>query len=122
LGCNWQQSENLLQLSTTATLLLNHLLKNYSNIVWQMPQLKSGLAPATLRWVLEWIEENLHLPLTIADLAAQAHLSEYHFAHMFRHSMQQTASIHFAAPFAKSASLDFTATYEPDRHCTGMRF
>jgi len=89
LGCNWQQSENLLQLSTTATLLLNHLLKNYSNIVWQMPQLKSGLAPATLRWVLEWIEENLHLPLTIADLAAQAHLSEYHFAHMFRHSMQQ---------------------------------
>ncbi|WP_111894103.1 AraC family transcriptional regulator [Acinetobacter sp. MB5] len=89
LNCDWQQSENLLQLSTTATLLLNHILRNYSNIVWNMPHVKGGLAPATLRLLLEWIEANLHLPLTISDLAAQAHLSDYHFAHMFRHSMQQ---------------------------------
>ena len=89
LNCDWKESENLLQLSTTATLLLNHVLRNYSNIVWNMPQVKGGLAPAQLRSLLAWIEAHLHLPLTISDLAAQTHLSDYHFAHMFRHSMQQ---------------------------------
>jgi len=37
--------------------------------------------------VLEFIEESLSQPLTLADLAAQAALSEYHFARMFRQSM-----------------------------------
>lgn len=89
LNCDWNNSANLVQLSTTATLLLNHILQNYSNILWKMPTIKGGLAPATLRSLLQWIDEHLHRPLTIADLAEQTHLSDYHFAHMFRHSMQQ---------------------------------
>ena len=39
-----------------------------------------------LRNVLAFIEENLGQPLTLAELAAQATLSEYHFARMFRQS------------------------------------
>ena len=45
-----------------------------------------GLSPFVLRNVLAFIEENLAQPLTLAELAAQAALSEYHFARMFRQS------------------------------------
>lgn len=38
--------------------------------------------------MLSYIEENLSAALTLADLATQASLSEYHFARMFRQSMQ----------------------------------
>ena len=47
-----------------------------------------GLAPHVLRNLLAWIEENLDRPLTLADLAQEAALSEYHFARMFRQSMK----------------------------------
>jgi AraC family transcriptional regulator len=43
---------------------------------------------ARLRNLLAWIEENLDQPLTLADLAQEAALSEYHFARMFRQSMK----------------------------------
>ncbi|VFS22637.1 AraC family transcriptional regulator [Enterobacter cancerogenus] len=48
-----------------------------------------GLSPFVLRNVVAFIEENLAQPLTLADLASQAALSEYHFARMFRQSMGQ---------------------------------
>lgn len=86
LGCDWQDSNNQLQLSTTATLLLHQVLQKYSNVQWQMPSIKGGLAPYRLKLLQQWIEQHLHLPLTIADLAAQVELSEYHFAHMFKQS------------------------------------
>lgn len=86
LSCDWQDSSNQLQLSTTATLLLNHLLQQYSNVQWQLPYVKGGLAPYRLKQLQQWIEQHLHLPMTIVDLAAQVELSEYHFAHMFKQS------------------------------------
>src|SRR5690606_8909263 len=38
--------------------------------------------------LLEWIDQHLHLSLTLSDLAQQTALSEYHFAHMFKQSMK----------------------------------
>lgn len=84
----WQHRENHLQMSTAATLLLNHLIKNYSHSHWQAPIVKGGLSPYVLKQLLEWIDLHLHLSLTLSDLARQAQLSEYHFAHMFKQSMQ----------------------------------
>ena len=84
----WQHRENHLQMSTAATLLLNHLIKNYSHSNWQAPAVKGGLSPYMLKQLLEWIDLHLHLSLTLSDLARQAQLSEYHFAHMFKQSMQ----------------------------------
>ncbi len=84
----WQHRENHLQMSTAATLLLNHLIKNYSHSHWQAPAVKGGLSPYVLKQLLEWIDLHLHLSLTLSDLARQAQLSEYHFAHMFKQSMQ----------------------------------
>ncbi len=81
------QQANQLLLSSASTLLLTHLIQNYSNVQWRLPTVTGGLAPHLLRNLLAWIEEHLEQPLTLADLAAQASLSEYHFARMFRQSM-----------------------------------
>ena len=87
LNCNWNDSSNYLQLSHASHLLLNHLLQNYSNVQWQLPKITGGIAPHALNRLKDWIEQNLHLPLTILDLAKQVELSEYHFAHMFKQSV-----------------------------------
>lgn len=89
LGCDWQQNANQLTLSTASTLLMTHLLQHYASVQWKLPAVTGGLSPFVLRNVLAYIEEHLARPLTLADLAEQAALSEYHFARMFRQSMQQ---------------------------------
>ena len=54
-----------------------------------MPALQASCAiPFVLRAVIEYIDNHLSQPLTLADLAAVASLSEYHFARMFRQSMK----------------------------------
>ncbi|KZE29603.1 AraC family transcriptional regulator [Crenobacter luteus] len=47
---------------------------------------KGGLAPAQRRRVRELVEARLDTALTVAELAAELALSEYHFARMFRAS------------------------------------
>lgn len=86
LSCDWQQAANQLTLSSASTLLLTHLLEHYSSVQWRLPTVTGGLAPAVLRNTLDYIEAHLAEPLTLADLAGQAALSEYHFARMFRQS------------------------------------
>lgn len=87
LGCDWQQQANQLTLNTASTLLLTHIVQHYSNVRWRLPAVTGGLAPSVLRNVLALIDENLGQPLTLAALAQEAALSEYHFARMFRQSM-----------------------------------
>ena len=87
LNSAWQNRENHLQMSTATTLLLNHLIKNYSHTEWQAPEVKGGLSPYILKQLLQWIDQHLHLSLTLSNLAEQTQLSEYHFAHMFKQSM-----------------------------------
>ncbi|MCF9045685.1 helix-turn-helix transcriptional regulator [Acinetobacter nectaris] len=84
----WAHQENHLEMSMAASLLLTHMVKNYSNVEWQTPQVKGGLSPYALKYILEWIDAHLDQPLTLSQLAQQVHLSEHHFAHMFRKSMQ----------------------------------
>lgn len=86
LSADWQQPANQLMLSSASTLLMTHLLQRYSQVQWQLPQVRGGLAPAVLRRVLALIDTQLDQPLTLAQLAAEAALSEYHFARMFRSS------------------------------------
>ena len=86
LSSDWQQPANQLMLSSASTLLMTHLLQRYSQVQWQLPQVRGGLAPVVLRRVLALIDTQLDQPLTLAQLAAEAALSEYHFARMFRSS------------------------------------
>lgn len=86
LNCRWQDAANHLQLSSATTLLLTHVIRSYTQLAWQPPAVRGGLAPAVLRRVKEYIDVNLSRPLLLADLAEQAGLSEYHFARMFKQS------------------------------------
>lgn len=87
LGNDWQQPANHLTLSAASSLLLTHLIQHYSNVQWRLPTVTGGLAPATLRNVLAYIEAHLAHPITLSDLASEAALSDFHFARMFRQSM-----------------------------------
>ncbi|WP_313682305.1 AraC family transcriptional regulator [Pantoea sp.] len=86
LSTDWQQPANQLMLSSASTLLMTHLLQHYSDVQWQAPQVRGGLAPIVLRRILAYIDEHLDQPLTLAQLAGEAALSEFHFARMFRTS------------------------------------
>jgi AraC family transcriptional regulator len=46
----------------------------------------NGLPGARLRRVTEFIDDNLARALPLADLSAEAHMSQYHFARLFKES------------------------------------
>lgn len=50
------------------------------------PRLHAGLSTAQLEHVLAHVEDRLSAPLTLAELAAVAHVSPFHFARLFRAS------------------------------------
>ncbi len=54
------------------------------------PHLRGGLSPAALRRVEVYVEAGLDGPLPLADLAARAGLSVFHFARAFRVSTGST--------------------------------
>lgn len=90
LGADWHDSANHLQISASATLLLQHLVRHYSNVGWDVPAVRGRLDTARLRRLQEWVEAHLDTPLTLADLARQACLSEYHFARLFKAASGQS--------------------------------
>ena len=61
-----------------------HLLKNYSTANFVREHLNGGLSGYKLRRVQEFINENLEEDLSLAEIAAVADLSQYHFARSFR--------------------------------------
>lgn len=87
LANDWRQPANQLTLSAASSLLLTHLIQHYSTVQWRLPTVTGGLAPGVKRHVLARIDAHLDQPLTTADLAQQAGLSEFHFARMFRQSL-----------------------------------
>jgi AraC family transcriptional regulator len=69
--------------SLIQTLIL-HLLKNYSTANAVQENLNGGLSGYKLRRVNEFIDANLEEDLSLAEIAAVADLSQYHFARAFR--------------------------------------
>src|SRR5205823_5684192 len=49
-------------------------------------QTMNGLPGARLRRVTEFIDDNLARALPLPDLSAEAHMSQYHFARLFKES------------------------------------
>lgn len=70
--------------SLIQTLIL-HLLKNYSTANAAIAEnLNGGISGYKLRRVAEFIDANLEEDLSLAEIAAVADLSQYHFARAFR--------------------------------------
>ncbi|MGC2236959.1 MAG: AraC family transcriptional regulator [Pyrinomonadaceae bacterium] len=63
-----------------------HLLKNYTTANAASENIHGGLSGYKLRRVKEFIDANLEEDLSLAEIAAVADLSQYHFARAFRKS------------------------------------
>jgi AraC family transcriptional regulator len=58
-----------------------------SGAVGRQPQLRGGLASWQRKAVCDYIEANLHRDISLADLAAIARLSPYHFCRAFKEAV-----------------------------------
>lgn len=67
-----------------------HLLRNHVVIPSNLSGYRDGLAPASLRRVLDYILAHLAEDLTLEQIAQEAHLSPYHFARRFKQSIGQS--------------------------------
>ncbi len=61
-----------------------HLLQEYSMEKKQLRLLRGRLEGRALKNVLEFAHDNISQPLTVENLASQAHLSPFHFARQFK--------------------------------------
>lgn len=64
--------------------IAGHLLGHYTIDRWRPKPSNSVLGFKRLNRVLDLIEERLAEPIALRDLAAEAHLSEFHFSRLFR--------------------------------------
>ncbi|WP_334174973.1 AraC family transcriptional regulator [Pseudoxanthobacter sp.] len=85
LRLNWDEPAERIAVTQAANMLFTYLAARFTNRHRPLV-VRGGLAPAVLARVTAFVEAHLDRPLTIADLAAVAGLSPYHFARMFRAS------------------------------------
>lgn len=79
---DWAELGDRSALDAACHLLLHRVLRRY--IDKELGEVRAGLSPAARRRVMDLIEAHLDEPLTLDRLAAEARLSTFHFAKMFR--------------------------------------
>ena len=91
-GARWQGADERLRIDSASHAVLDRLLLAAARPVQRDAARRpsGGLSAAARRRVVDWIEAHLADDFTLADLAAQAVLSEFHFARMFRVSLGVT--------------------------------
>ena len=94
-GFPWDTTDTRLAVNASSHSALDHLVLAAARPLHRSAALRprGGLSATARRRVIEWIEAHLHENFTLADLAAQAALSEFHFARMFRVSMDVTPHV-----------------------------
>lgn len=97
-------------LSPIETSSLEHLLANH--IVGGTCSRRGGgkLAPASLKRVLDRIEDELHQPLTLDQLAGEACLSAFHFARSFKRTTGMAPHKYVLARKIESAKRQLMTT------------
>lgn len=90
LGWDWRGPDSTMAVEQGIQTLLVNLIRNLKLGSNHDATLTGGLAPMMVARLKEFIEANLHRQISLAELAAQAQLSEYHFARMFKISLAQT--------------------------------
>jgi AraC family transcriptional regulator len=69
---------------TLAAVLAEHLIRRYGSTPREPVEVRGGLAPASLRRVLNYVGTNLERDITLRDLAREAGTSVFHFARLFK--------------------------------------
>lgn len=82
---DWQDPQARLQANALGHAALAELLLRHAERGHRTPP-RGGLSSAVRRRLLDWTEARLDQPLTVGEMAAEAALSEHHFARMFRTS------------------------------------
>jgi AraC family transcriptional regulator len=80
---DWRDPIERLSANALSHDILLHLLQTQTQRV-QLPAIKGGLSPVQRMTIRDWIEAHLAENMTLSAMAEQLHLSEYHFAHMFK--------------------------------------
>jgi AraC family transcriptional regulator len=85
----WTSADSRLLMNSASHAALDHLVLAAARPAQRSAALRprGGLSAHARRRVVDWIETHLAESFTLADLAMQAALSEFHFARMFRVSM-----------------------------------
>lgn len=80
-------SPGRLYAESLANVLAVHLLRRYSASGQPIRDAGSKLPKRKLRYAIEFINDNLGRNISLAEIAANADMSPFHFARLFKHSM-----------------------------------
>ncbi|OWK22685.1 AraC family transcriptional regulator (plasmid) [Rhizobium sp. CC1099] len=87
---DWSESANRLLLAQAADLILLEVLRKNGPVRSSSLVLQGGLSPHVLKRIIQLIDADLAGDLSLDRLAAEAGLSSYHFARMFKLTTGQT--------------------------------
>lgn len=85
-----QKEGGRLYADSLAHVLALHLIRHYSDPAGLRPSFRGGLSGQKLRLVLQFIEANYGQDVSLADLAAVAGMSTFHFAREFKKTTRIT--------------------------------
>jgi AraC family transcriptional regulator len=83
LPLDWGENSDRMALDAGCHLLIHHMLKRHNRRA-EREIVRGGLSPSTRRRTIDYVEAHLDQALTLDHLAAEAGLSTFHFAKMFR--------------------------------------
>jgi AraC family transcriptional regulator len=84
------KQENLggkLYIDSLANVLAVHLLRQYAAAKPNLSVYEGGLPQRQLLQVLDYINDHLNQDIKLSDLAAVLDMSQFHFSHLFKHSI-----------------------------------
>lgn len=87
---SWKEPENTLGLQEQALLIVADLIRRYSYPSKNKKNYRSGLRPAALNRVTEYIHAHIDQKITIDSMATVAGISPFHFIRMFKISTGET--------------------------------
>ncbi|HEY5868209.1 MAG TPA: AraC family transcriptional regulator [Candidatus Tectomicrobia bacterium] len=79
-----------LSAAVLADALAVHFLRRYAASRPVLPAATGGLPPYKLRRTIAYIQDHLEHALSLVELAAVAHMSPHHFAHLFKQATGRT--------------------------------
>jgi AraC family transcriptional regulator len=81
---DWHDPQSRLEANSLAHAMLAQLVRAHGGRIRSPGARHGGLAPVVRRRLAEWVDHHLAQPISVGEMAAQAALSEHHFARMFR--------------------------------------